>query len=106
MKINVLGTEYSVIIDDTPYLENMNADGVHKEYEKTITIRNLNGFLGQDSTPKEKEARRKEVLRHEIIHAFFSESGLDDYNTNEQLVNWLAIQFPKMQKAFEEANCL
>lgn len=106
MKINVLGTEYSVIIDESPYLENINADGVHKEYEKTITKRSLNGFLGQDSTQTEKEARKKEVLRHEIIHAFFSGSGLDDYNTNEQLVNWLAIQFPKIQKAFEEANCL
>ena len=106
MKINVLGTEYSLIIDKSDYLKNINADGEHREYEKTITIRQLSGFLDRESTPEAKEVRKKEVLRHEIIHAFFSESGLDNYNGDEQLVNWLAIQFPKMQKVFEQADCL
>ena len=51
------------------------------------------------------------VLRHEIVHAFLDESGLmenakfDDEHF-EQMVDWIAIQFPKMQKAFEEVGCL
>lgn len=106
MKINVLGTEYNIKVDDTTLLESINADGLHKEYEKEILIRGLDGFLCPDDSKTAKENRKNEVLRHEIIHAFFSESGLDDYCGNEQLVNWLAIQFPKMQKAFEQANCL
>lgn len=106
MKINVLGTEYDLLNDETNLLITENADGICKPYEKTIIIRKTNGFLDNDSTPAAKEARKKEVIRHELIHAFFNESGLNEYYENEQLTNWLAIQFPKLQKAFEEAGCL
>lgn len=37
MKTNILGTEYSVEIDDT--LEKTNADGMCKGYDKEISIR-------------------------------------------------------------------
>lgn len=102
--INILGTEYSVAIDDT--LEKTNCDGLCKEYDKQIAVRSVGAMLSDDDSTETKKTRYNEVLRHEIIHAFFSESGLDDYSGNEQLVNWLAIQFPKMQKAFEEVGCL
>ena len=52
-------------------------------------------------------------LRHEIIHAFAYESGLwgDSEGTlawaqNEEMTDWLAIQFPKMEKVFKECDCL
>ena len=32
--------------------------------------------------------------------------GDEEDNSNEQLVNWIAIQFPKMIKAFEEVDCI
>ena len=63
-------------------------------------------MLCDDDSIDTKKIRFNEVLRHEIIHAFFIESGLEDYNSNEQLVNWIAIQFPKMIKAFEEVDCI
>ncbi len=56
---------------------------------------------------------QKEVIRHEIIHAFLIESGLDNnwqhaemYGHDETMVDWIAIQFPKIQRAFEEAGCI
>lgn len=54
----------------------------------------------------------KQITRHEIIHAFMFESGLGynwqhpDFGHEETVVDWIAIQFPKIQKAFEEAGCL
>ena len=36
----------------------------------------------------------------------FYEAGLEDYSDNEQLVDWIAKQFPKLEKAFKEADCL
>lgn len=51
---------------------------------------------------------KDQVKRHEIIHGFLYESGLDtccDW-VCEEMVDWLAIQFPKLQKAFVEAKCL
>lgn len=103
-KVNVLGTEYSIEIDDG--LEKPCVDGLCKEYDKQITIRNVCSMLCDDDSIDTKKIRFNEVLRHEIIHAFFIESGLEDYNSNEQLVNWIAIQFPKMIKAFEEVDCI
>ena len=55
---------------------------------------------------------RKKVLRHEIIHAFHFESGIGEnlenkqYGFPETIVDWVAFQFPKMLKAFEEVGCL
>lgn len=45
------------------------------------------------------------VIRHELIHAFIYESGLSNENKwaeNEELVDWIAIQFPKLKKCFEK----
>lgn len=103
-KINILGTEYSIGIDDA--LEKTNADGLCKEYDKQITIRSVEGMLCDEDSESTKKKRYDEVLRHEIFHAFFSESGLDDYSHNEQLVNWLAIQSPKIFNVFQEIGCI
>lgn len=47
----------------------------------------------------EKRERRKEVIRHELVHAFFHESGLEQYSDDEVLVAWIAQQFPKIDCA-------
>lgn len=55
----------------------------------------------------------KEVLRHEIAHAFFYESGLWDssngttaWATNEEMIDWIAIQGLKLYTAWEEAEAV
>lgn len=54
----------------------------------------------------------KKVCRHEIVHAFLFESGLAEssggtkhWALNEEMVDWIARQFPKMQKVFKELGC-
>ena len=66
------------------------------------------------ATAEELANAEKETLRHEIIHAFFNESGLkgnaNDYEgswvENEEMVDWIALQFPKMNRVFKEVGCL
>ena len=77
MKVNILGTEYNLIVNDV--LEVPDADGLCKEYTKEISIRKMENMLCDQDTNEDKKKRYDEVLRHEIIHAFFTESGLDDY---------------------------
>lgn len=55
------------------------------------------------------ENYQKKVLRHEIVHAFLYESGMshcsnssDCWATNEEMVDWFAIQSPKIFKVFRE----
>ena len=106
MKINVLGTEYDYAeIDgrDDPRLTD--CDGYCDYWEKTIRVdikineNNPNGF-------KNIPAYIAKVKRHEILHGMLVESGLKDYSHDEQLVDWIAYQFPKMLKLFEETGAL
>lgn len=99
-----MGTEYELIRNDKS-LKEIGADGECRSYSKIIRIRPVKDMLSGDSSDKEKEDRYNEVLRHEVIHAFFHECGLDDYCGNEELVDWLAVQFPKMLKVFQELGC-
>lgn len=52
-------------------------------------------------------------MRHEIVHAYLYESGLAEnslsvanWATNEEMVDWIARQFPKIKRTMETLNCL
>lgn len=67
--------------------------------------------VSDDDGSEYEDVILKEVLRHEIIHAFLWESGLDvcspdQWACNEEMVDWIAMQFPKMVKAMKEAKAL
>lgn len=108
--IDILGTEYTVVFE--AQAENMpeDSDGCMDNSTKTIMLAKLEGGRG---IIKDLDTYRKKVLRHEIIHAFLYESGLWNnsgnvvsWATSEEITDWIAIQFPKMQKVFEEVGCL
>lgn len=105
MKINILGTEYEVIDnafnDDYPKLQEL--DGYCSFTTKKVVVAAFEQELGTD---EDVGVVRNQVMRHELTHAFLSESGMEEWSQNEKLVNWIAIQFPKLQKAFIEADCL
>lgn len=99
--VTILGTDYEIksesvysdpsLIDIDAYCDNT--------LKKIVISSFKNG----------SETEYKRLKRHEIIHAFLYESGLDvnsDWGTDETLVDWIALQFPKMVKAFKEADCL
>lgn len=112
MKVNILGTEYTIEYrkrEDDPNLEN--ADGYHDSTQNLIVIEDLKPEKGSKG---DLEAYKKQVLRHEIIHAFLFQSGLDNcsacldgaWATFEEMIDWFAIQSPKIYKAFEECDCM
>lgn len=70
-------------------------------------------FEKDDMSIKDLKSYSKKVLRHEIIHGFLYESGLwnnsgnvEAWGQSEEITDWIAIQFPKMLKAFQEVGCL
>lgn len=104
-KINILGTEYEIIINNDDLIK-MNADGLCNYYSKRIDIRECEQLLDEIANSEEQYVRHQEVLRHEVIHAFLNESGLMNYSNDETLVNWIAMQFPKMFDVFEKLQCV
>ena len=106
MKVNVLGTEYTVTFkSDEDVCAAMNVQigecgGYCNVATKEIVIANLNTTTDSEA---EKDVIKKSSLRHEAVHAFLNESGLAD---NSNMVDWFAIQGPKIYKVWQEAGAL
>ncbi len=110
MKINVLGEEYTVDIipkSEDPKFADGN-DGYADTSEKRCVIDDMSDSENDVFVKGDLKKYRKQVIRHELLHAFLFESGLDvnSWAYNEELVDWMAIQFPKIAKAFAEADCM
>ena len=105
-RVNILGTNYNIIEAteaDCPKLKAADANGLCEPYAKELVV----AIFDEDPrNVKNLEEFRKKVLRHEIVHAFFMESGLTQYMDDEVLVDWIAIQFSKIHRAMYEADCL
>lgn len=116
--VNVLGTEYRIEIhkwDDDKSMKENSWAGYCSSDIPLIVIADMDDKEHFDfHNETDKDNYTKSCLRHEIIHAFLNESGLKDnsnpfnrpWSKNEEMVDWIAIQFPKMMKAFEEVGCL
>ena len=118
MKIDILGTEYRIEIhkvSDDSFMEEKSLAGYCEEENKLIVVADMSeekyfGYMDE----KAQETYRKKTLRHEIMHAFLNESGLSDSSNrfdgawakNEEMVDWLAIQAPKIFSAFKKMNIL
>lgn len=110
MKVNILGTEYT--IEELTKEEDASLNDCDGYCDKTtkrivITKKTLDSNLGN------WEVYRKKIMRHEIIHAFLFESGLHEnfehanhWGHDETMIDWVACQFPKIEKAFKEVGCL
>ena len=118
MRINVLGTEYEVAFrdyDELGIFEDKGWDAYTDAINKKIVIGNVKTFPGYEKETDEYcTACEKETLRQEIIHAFLNESGLQSsamnpsgsWAKNEEMVDWIALQFPKLLEAFGTAGCI
>jgi hypothetical protein len=108
--VNILGTEYEIKTqseNDNPKLKECN--GLCEQYSKEIVINDFADARNDVMCVEKFEEYEKKVLRHEIFHAFFGESGLrsqSDYAENEELIDWLSIQSPKIFKVFQELEIL
>ena len=118
MTVNILGTPYGIIVkkyDEDECFEKEGIDGYCYSQIHQIIVCDMHTYKGWEHEPEEViEWEQKKILRHEIVHAFFHESGLWDNSVdhggawakNEEMVDWIAIQGEKIYKAWQEANAL
>ena len=109
-KVNILGTEYSIIYDVPEEEMPEGADGCMDNSIKTIKLAKMD--VDRNSL-QNMEGYKCKILRHEIVHAFLYESGMwncsgscDAWAMDEEMVDWFAIQFPKIFEAFKDVGCL
>lgn len=103
MNVNVLGTVYRI-----KYVPSLDGRGGETDfYTKEIRISEQEDVPAEFKTDNLKEMQRH-VLRHELIHAFLFESGMDQssaaheaWAVNEEMIDWMAIQMPKIMAAYD-----
>jgi len=106
MKLNILGTVYDY--QETTAKEEAgldDKDGYCDRYKKIIRVE-TDYNENSPNAIKDFNGFKQKVKRHEIIHAYFYESGMYQWSDDEMLVNWIAIQFPKLLETFKEVSAL
>lgn len=109
--VDILGTPYEVIKQELPEVDKVLADkwGYTDWTERKIVL----DCRLDDVELRDKHAMINKVLRHEIVHAFFLESGLrecsgstDCWGEDETIVDWIAIQGPKIYEAWRTVGAI
>lgn len=110
--VSVLGTDYRIFLDvpeaEDPILKECAGYCDKTSHRIVVCKKEADADLDDDAQ------YRKQILRHELIHAFLFESGLggdaawyiEGQEHPEQTVDWIARQFPKMLKAFQQVGAL
>lgn len=113
MKANILGTEYKILIkssEEEPRL--VKNWGFTDTCTKEIVIAS-DCDKETDETCRSLIEFKNKVIRHELLHAFLYESGMKECSSatqswveNEEMIDWFAIQSPKIFKVYKELNIL
>ena len=117
IKLEVLGTVYTIkeaMYQDDLMFEENNCDGYTNAITKEIALCvSTTHPCHKGLSGAEHLMLRKEILRHEIVHAFLDESGLrssacgtECWPQNEEMVDWIALQGPKIYAAWKKADAL
>lgn len=114
-KVNILGTEYSIYFVEK-FPENLSdyeedSDAVFNSFNREIYVKTKKE---KDITEQGRERILKKNLRHEILHGFLYESGLSSntyghigaWAEHEEMIDWFAIQSPKIFNVFTELDIL
>ena len=108
--VNILGTEYELVkIPQSQDGENLkNADGYCDSSIHRIVVDDMSENEEKPCAKKDLKTYGDKVTRHEIIHAFLEESGIQgecQWNT-EEMVDWIAIQLPKICEACKSVETI
>lgn len=108
--VPVLGVPYSVYEGTTiDFPDLCDCDGYCDTTIKRIVVSDMSESTGKPGAKADLEHYKRKVIRHELTHAILFESGLSNNSSwaeNEEAVDWIAIQFPKLLVMFQTADCL
>lgn len=109
-EINILGATYTLTItSESQDVRLKDKEGICDETVKELLVDNYAGSEDDPTCKKNLAVQIRKNKRHEIIHAFLFESGLAENSSwaqNEEMVDFFAIQFPKLVEAFKAADAM
>lgn len=114
-QVNILGATYKIVVkkyQDDEAFESRSISGYCDNMLKEIVLCDMTTYKGFEKEPIEYcEQEQLACLRHEMVHAFLYQSGLDEssgkydcgWARNEEMVDWIAIQGEKIYLAWKAA---
>lgn len=106
MTVDVLGTRYTIEthkVSEDEHMKRNKIMGYCWYDEKLIVLPDTSEKEYFDFVDQIAEGEFvSKVLRHEVVHAFLYESGLNtccEWANNETVIDWIAIQIPKIVQA-------
>ena len=105
MTIDILGTKYEIVCSSAEQDEKLKTmDGYCDWTAKRIVIDTDIDDCTESVEDVAKHFRR--VATHEIIHAFFEESGMEEYSHDETLVCWLSAMVNRIVAEQEKVKTI
>lgn len=118
IELSILGASWRLLFVDPEQdgsgFDRQDAAGFCSPYARKIVLREMKAqHFPDDFTQEDKIRAINKTLRHEIIHAYLYENGLDRnassttraWPKNEEMVDWFAIQGPKIVQTWKEVGC-
>lgn len=109
-KINILGSEYTLKVcsdAEEPRLDG--CDGFCDETTKELFAESYSKDIDSLTCKGKLQIQINKVKRMDYLMPFHFESGLAENSVwaqNEEMVDFFAIQFPKLLEAFKAADAL
>ena len=101
MKINILGKEWIIIYENESNNKILRKSEAYCDYSTRKIV--INDEIGIDGNLETMDYYKNKVIRHELIHAFFFESGLTQYFYDETAKqNRTHIMWPWLKKVKSE----
>lgn len=101
MTINILGTDYTIKINNEDTRLKCDSYGFCDWTTKEIIL--ADDYDDDESLRLLDEFKHK-VIRHEAFHALFAEMGISKWLHDEELVEMLAMLYPKISKIMDECD--
>lgn len=98
-KLNILGVEYSISISNEQENERMKDNNGYVDFSTKEIHLAEDLFIREPKCMEVMSYAMNRVLRHEMTHAFFHESGM--FQPNEEVIEWIAKLLPKLWECSE-----
>jgi hypothetical protein len=105
-KINILNSVYTIEFREEKDDEKLEDLSGYIDFTSKKII--INRIKRDNRTVDNLDYYYKQVIKHEIIHGYLIESGLNnECNWHcEEMVDWVALQFNKLKETFEQNDLL
>lgn len=118
MDIDIMGSKWTIVtktfFEDDAF-DSLGVGGYCEMLTRNIVVCDMSTYPGYEAESAKFIANlNKEILRHEVIHAYLFESGLNSschksngpWALDEEIIDWIALQAPKFLQTFKTLGIL